>query len=257
MRSTRLALLLSVALLSVLLVLNLRAQYRTQEKIDALTAALAVRPDDATRQVDPPPPPAGAVPRELSHVVIPSSPYIIEAPDVLTIEAVLKKPELDVVERLPTQPISGQFLVRPDGTVGLGFWGSVSVSGLTLEQAAEVIRKHLAKSVESEKFTTRVAVSVDVLAYNSKVCYVITDAPGGGQDVARMPLTGNETVLDALANVPVAIGLKKRIWVARQTSGGAPQTLPVDWKGITEQGVTTTNYQLLPSDRVYVTASRE
>ena len=32
------------------------------------------------------------------------------------------------------QPISGAFQVRPDGTVGLGFWGSVTVSGLTLEQ---------------------------------------------------------------------------------------------------------------------------
>ena len=29
---------------------------------------------------------------------------------------------------LPVQPISGPFQVRPDGTVGLGFWGNRAVS---------------------------------------------------------------------------------------------------------------------------------
>jgi polysaccharide export outer membrane protein len=28
--------------------------------------------------------------------------------------------------------------------------------------------------------------------------------------------------------------------------------LPVDWKGITQDGLTATNYQLLPGDRIYI-----
>ena len=60
---------------------------------------------------------------------------------------------------------------------------------------------------------------VDVLAYNSKVYYVITDGGGYGEQVYPIPVTGNETVLDAISKInglpPVAS--KKRIWVARAT----------------------------------------
>ena len=44
-------------------------------------------------------------------------------------------------------------------------------------------------------------MSVDVLAYNSKVYYVIMDGGGYGQQIVRLPCTGNETVLDAIAQV--------------------------------------------------------
>src|SRR5262245_39058148 len=102
MRFTRLAFLFSGVVISGLLALSLRAQLRTNEKLDALTAALAARPVSPTAA-----PVAGPViPRETSgRMTLP--PYVIEAPDVLTIEAVVKTPELDVVACLPNQPISG------------------------------------------------------------------------------------------------------------------------------------------------------
>src|SRR5260221_5928662 len=64
-------------------------------------------------------------PRELSKVTLP--PYKIEPPDILQIEAVVLELN-DKGERLETsqpkslwpQPITGQFLVKPDGTVELG-----------------------------------------------------------------------------------------------------------------------------------------
>jgi polysaccharide export outer membrane protein len=99
-------------------------------------------------------------------------------------------------------------------------------------------------------------VNVDVIAYNSKVYYIITDSAGYGDQVFRMPVTGNETVLDAIGQIyglpPVSS--KKQIWVARRTPGdsGAMQILPVDWIGITERGSTVSNYQLMPGDRLYV-----
>ena len=34
------------------------------------------------------------------------------------------------------------------------------------------------------------------------------------------------------------------------------QILPVDWIGITQHGVTWTNYQVMPGDRIYVKAQR-
>ena len=100
-------------------------------------------------------------------------------------------------------------------------------------------------------------VSVDVLAYNSKVYYVIVDGGGFGESVIRMPITGNETVLDALANID---GLpevsSKKMWIARPAPGGfgEAQILDVHWRAIAAEGITTTNYQLLPGDRLYVKA---
>ena len=50
-------------------------------------------------------------------------PLVVEPPDVLLIE---------VLEALPGRPITGERLVRPDGTISLGFYGDVHVRGLTL-----------------------------------------------------------------------------------------------------------------------------
>ena len=74
----------------------------------------------------------------------------------------------------------------------------------------------------------------------------------------RLPITGSETVLDAISQLR---GLppessKHRIWVARKVPGhsGGDNILPVDWVGITQKGEMKTNYQLLPGDRVFVQA---
>lgn len=50
----------------------------------------------------------------------------IEPPDLVLVE---------VLEALPGRPITGERLVRPDGTISLGFYGDVHVAGLTMRQA--------------------------------------------------------------------------------------------------------------------------
>lgn len=147
------------------------------------------------------------------------------------------------------QQIAGQHLVRPDGTVGLGSYGSVYVAGMTIAQAKAVIESHLAK------YLYRPEVAVDVWAFNSKHYYVITDFAGNGEQVARLPHTGNETVLDAVSQVGGLSAVSSRkLWVARPAPGdcGHDQILPVDWCGITRRGQVKTNYQILPGDRVYI-----
>ncbi|MBL8824791.1 MAG: polysaccharide biosynthesis/export family protein [Planctomycetia bacterium] len=150
------------------------------------------------------------------------------------------------------QQIKGDHLVRPDGTVGLGLYGSVYVAGLTLEQAKLAIETHLTKYLQKPE------ISVDIFSYNSKVFYVITDGGGFGEQVYPIPSTGNETVLDALGKIGglPAVASKRRIWVARPApSGHGPdQTLAVNWEAIAMGANTTTNYQVLPGDRVYVMA---
>lgn len=214
-------------------------------------------------------PPSGAVPRELDKITLP--PYVIEAPDQLLIEVVQRSTITDkdtnlqrpVTDRLPVQPISGPFQVRPDGTVGLGFWGNVHVSGLTMDQAAEAIRRHVVSNPVLTDFKTKpesIVVILDVLAYNSKRYYILFDGGGFGEQVISFPVTGSETVLDAIANIGGLsdIASKRNIWVARRTPHpGQPwQILPVDWVGITQHGITFTNYQVLPGDRIYVKAQK-
>jgi polysaccharide biosynthesis/export protein len=150
-----------------------------------------------------------------------------------------------------SQLITGQHLVRPDGTVGLGVYGSVYVAGMTIAQARATIEQHLSKSLY------RPEISIDVFAFNSKYYYVITDFAGAGEQVVRLPATGNETVLDAIANIGgLSTVSSKRIWIARPAPAGSPdQILPVDWKGVTRRGHTGSNYQVLPGDRVFVMAS--
>ncbi len=150
------------------------------------------------------------------------------------------------------QQIRGEHLVRPDGSVGLGVYGSVPVAGLTLRQVKEAVERHLSQIL------LRPEVSVDVAGFNSKVYYIIFDGAGFGQQLIRQPITGNETVLDALSlvNGLPAQSSRHRIWVARPAPPevGADQILPVCWDAITKGGRPATNYQLLPGDRIYVHA---
>lgn len=145
--------------------------------------------------------------------------------------------------------ISGQHMVGPDGTVRLGTYGDVYVAGMTRAQARQAIEAHLGRVLY------RPEVSLDVYSYNSKSYYVITDFAGAGEQVQKLPHTGNETVLDAVANVGGLSAVSSRkIWVARPapTEAGQDQVLPVDWCGITQKGRVSTNYQLLPGDRVFI-----
>jgi protein involved in polysaccharide export with SLBB domain len=93
-----------------------------------------------------------------------------------------------------------------------------------------------------------------VFAYNSKTYYIITQGAGNGDDVVQFPITGNETVLDAIAQIG---GLSQvsstRIFISRPAPNGigGEQILPVNWQEISH-GVTATNYQLMPRDRLYI-----
>jgi protein involved in polysaccharide export with SLBB domain len=160
--------------------------------------------------------------------------YVIEPPDILSITGL---PQAE-----------GPHLVRPDGTMSLGMYGCVLVAGLTLEQTRVAVEGQLGKFIEQP------TVSVDVVAYNSKFCYVILEGRHGEQ-VVRLPFTGSDTVLDALSQVS---GLPKggsgHMWLFRQAPDrkGEGQVLPINWKAITEAGEAKTNYQLLPGDRIFV-----
>lgn len=151
------------------------------------------------------------------------------------------------------EQIAGEHLVAPDGRVNLGTYGRVRVIGLTIEEARAAIEAHLATYLEQPR------ISVDVLGYNSKVYYVVTQGAGLGDQVTILPNTGNETVLDAVGQIQgFQSSSSTRMWVARPGYNveGGDQLLPIDWLAITQRGDVATNYQLLPGDRLYVSEDK-
>src|SRR6185437_14477644 len=145
-------------------------------------------------------PASPSVPREFEKMALP--PYVVEPPDILLIQASNR-----ITLRL--QPIQGQYLVTPDGTINLGIYGRIRVVGMTLEQVADAVAARLLEimpglqrgvpsqlnkegtedkdskdsaKVWEEEFRRdsgnpleliKKELQVDVLAYNSKYYYVI------------------------------------------------------------------------------------
>ncbi len=164
---------------------------------------------------------------------------------------ILQRPVVSVrlIQAAGMQPVSGVYLVGPDGTINLRQYGQVSVAGMSMPEIKVALQRHLSQFLDSPD------VSVDVVAYNSKVYYIITEGAGVGDNVVRVPITGNETVLDAVSQIRGLSQLSsQKIWIARPAPHGfhCEQILPVDWNAITEGGSTSTNYQILPGDRVFI-----
>ena len=169
-----------------------------------------------------------------------SPPYVIEPPDVL---------QIDVTDATGNPSIvSNKFLVGPDGRINLGN-GSVYVAGMTIAQAQAAIEKQVAKKLASPH------VTVDVYAYNSKTYYVITELGSSGDNVTELPITGNETVLDAIAAVGgITMARPVQISISRQGPNGVgnASTLRVDWDQIASGKSNDTNYHLQPRDRLII-----
>lgn len=170
---------------------------------------------------------------------------------------VLRAPEVSVTlgEPAAKQQISGERLICPDGTVNLGVYGRVYVAGKTVGEAQQAIEESLSQHLDKPE------VAIDVYSYNSKHYYVVVQglASGAGDSLFRLPVTGNETVLDAISQVN---GLQphssKQVWIARPAPDclGHDQILKVDWNSIARGGATATNYQMLPGDRLYIAENK-
>ena len=198
------------------------------------------------------------IPRELSKSSMPD--YVVEPPDIIVVE---------VLEALPGRPITGERLVRPDGKISLGFYGEIYVAGLTTSEIKEKVILHLRDYISDETLGLAVfdskkndftekkpsetsRVFVDVVSFNSKVYYVQGDVGVPG----RLPITGNETVLDAInyagGLIPTASTVNIRLVRPAPPGASCEQLLPVNYAAIINAGDTTTNYQMMPGDRLVV-----
>lgn len=164
---------------------------------------------------------------------------------------VVQDPEVSVslASSAAPQQIVGEHLVAPDGRVNLGIYGTVYVAGMTIGEARNAIEQQLSEDLRNPR------VTVDVLSHNSKKYYVILRGSGQGDHVAAVSLSGNDCVLDALAKIDsLPEDPTNKIWISRPSEhGDGPDTiLPVRWDDIFSGKSTTTNYPLLPGDRLFV-----
>ena len=179
--------------------------------------------------------------------------YVVEPPDTLVIE---------VLEALPGRPVSGEHLVRPDGKVSLGFYGEIYVAGLTLPEIKEKVVLHLKKLIGPQKLGLMEAgepvaprdsnlVFVQLAKSNSKFYYL----QGAFVIPGRVPVTGRERILDAVnkANGLASEADSNQVFLYRVGSNGGPlKTLKIDIDQITLGDDLSTNYELIPGDRLVV-----
>jgi protein involved in polysaccharide export with SLBB domain len=189
------------------------------------------------------------VARELCKTVPPS--YILEPGDTVLIEAV----RFDSPLRFPADQV-----IQPDGTVDLGKYGRIVVAGKHLEDVEVCVQEivnadpELRASLEEANLTGPERVNVRLIDPRASQFYVL----GAVSSPGAYPYAGRETVLDAvLAAGGLADNARRcEIILSRPSPVGDCRTvLPVCWDNIVQLGDTTTNYQLMPGDRVFVPAN--
>ena len=176
------------------------------------------------------------IPRELDKTVL--SEYILQPGDVL----VLEPTALDSPIRFPADQS-----ILPDGTIDLARYGRLIVAGKTIEQVEADVMAAI-RTIETGPVDP---INVRLVNPQSAVYYVLGEVSSPGS----FPLIGRETVLDAIV---AAGGLSDRasmcnIILSRPTPpDGCRTVLPVCYRQIVQLGDTTTNYQVMPGDRIYV-----
>ncbi|MGB7323535.1 MAG: polysaccharide biosynthesis/export family protein [Rubripirellula sp.] len=194
---------------------------------------------------------------ELAKQALP--PHRLEAGDVLVIEP----NDFNSPVRFQSDQT-----VQQDGTIDLGDYGKFAVAGMTTMEIQQQVQ-HRVASREIEKHNTRIAlashrdgddVSPDPDDFGLSVRLVNKEAGmiyvmGEVNAPSSYPLVGSETVLDAII---AAGGLSDRsnahkVVLTRPQLDGQPRViLPVCYHQILQLGDVSTNYQLLPGDRIYV-----
>ncbi len=174
---------------------------------------------------------------ELSKVALET--YYLEPGDRLLIEPVNLESEFRAI---------GDQKVQVDGSIDLGQYGRLRVSGMPVE-AIEVAIEERIREVSGKPES----INVQLLEPNAAEVYVLGEVGSPG----AYALDGHETVLDAILT---AGGLTSQaspcdIVLVRPTAHCDKRVvLPVCYRQLTQIGDTTTNYQVQPGDRIVVGA---
>ena len=187
-------------------------------------------------------PASAPVPRELNKGVVAT--HYLQPGDVLLIEAITAVDEV----RIPSDQT-----ILVDGSVDLGGFGRVVLAGLAIESAELLIEQTVFERLPAKSTLEQDDIDVNVRLIEPMHRYYVlgeVNSPGA------YSLRGFETVLDGILE---AGGLTNnasncQMVLSRPTQPCSCRvTLPICYREIVQLGDTTTNYQLRPGDRIYVT----
>ena len=169
------------------------------------------------------------------------SSYVIEPADVLRVEVI----GIDLAHN----SVEGERTVYPDGTISLGAYGTVKMNGMSVPKARTAIKEFLVSRAAPDG---EVAVCLEVVSHDSKVCYIVVHDEQG-EKVSLIRWKPNETVAAAVLRVEglAATAAKDGICIARPLARSI-RTLAVDWQAITQEGRLATNRKLQSGDRIFV-----
>jgi len=139
---------------------------------------------------------------------------------------------------------SGDFEIGPDGNIQYSFIGDIYAEGLTKYELRDSIIKNLEKYVKTPE------VSVSIIAYRSKVVYVL----GEVRDPGRYPLRGDSIPLKDViveAGLPTRGAALRRIYIVKSDKEN-PSYKKIDLFKILYKGYTKENIDLVPGDIVVV-----
>ena len=140
--------------------------------------------------------------------------HTVEPPDEL---------ELSIRPEVPELSSTSTVVVRSDGNIDLGFYGDLYVAGLTLEQVELKIAQHVAAVSAHRGKAVKGPLEASARLVNgrdSKRYYVL----GTVTQQNSFPLTGSETVLDAI----LAAGLRFQ----QPSRESLPRASPPDGVGL-------------------------
>ena len=135
----------------------------------------------------------------------------------------------------------------PDGTINLGAYGRLVVAGRTVDQIESDVKAFIdAQEKSNETFSVRVVSRV------SKVFYVLGEVNAAGVVPAGRPR-------DGAGRDPDRRRRHQPGGAAQASSSAGPRRprvvawyLPVCYREIVQLGDTSTNYQIMPGDRIYI-----
>lgn len=134
--------------------------------------------------------------------------------------------------------------VDDDGTIDLEYLGQVAVEGLTIEEAASVIKTAL-----EERFLQRASVTVEVQEFRFRPISVV----GAVVKPGTLPLSGRWTLLQALTE---AGGLSENhgdtIYVLRRAENGLQHQLAIDIDELMLEADPALDIPIFPNDFINI-----
>lgn len=142
--------------------------------------------------------------------------------------------------------LSGDAVVRPDGTISLALIGDVRAAGRSTAELRAEIAQRLKAFIKDES----AAVTVAVAAINSYRFVVSGNVERGGAFVANHFVTVSEAV--ALAGGPNKFASPEQTVIIRADEPGKTRRIPIDYPGILKGSRPHHDLAVLTGDTIYV-----